>query len=88
MPLPETHGSFNLLPRFAFKVIEIVESTKDFTATLKLRQTNDFVFDTPNNCIVGFAIVGEAEICAGADECLTWNPSVIGAARVGCTEIA
>jgi len=88
MPLPSKFGSISILPRLAFKVLEVLHSARDFLTTLKLRQTNDFVFDTPNNCIVGFAIVGAAEICAGGVACDTYNPSVIGAAQVGCTEVA
>jgi hypothetical protein len=92
MPLPYTFGAIEIPSRIAFKVIEIEDNVENFTSILKLRQAgkdiDDGVFDPANNCLVGFAIVGVAKICSGGDECDTFNPSVIGAAQLGCTKIA
>lgn len=91
-PLPYVFGSMEIPPRIKFKVIEIEDNVENFTSILKLRQAGkeigDGYFDEPNNCIVGFAILGTAQICTGGDPCDTFNPSVIGAALVGCTQIA
>lgn len=92
MPLPFTFGSIAIPDRLAFKVIEIEDNPEQFTSIVKLRQIGkdfgDGVFDTANNCLVGFAVVGSAKICVGGNPCDTYNPSVIGAAVIGCTEIA
>lgn len=91
-PLPYTFGAIDIVPRISFKVIEIEENPNEFTSILRLRQTgtgfSDGVFDRPGNCIIDFAVVGEAKICVGGNDCDTYNPSVIGAAVVDCTEIA
>lgn len=92
MPLPYTFGSIDIPSRLAFKVIEIEDNPEKFTSILKLRQSgkdlDDGVFDLPNNCILGFAFLGTSEICVGGDACATWNPSVLGGALLGCTEVA
>lgn len=92
MPLPETYGSIAISSRTKFKVIEITDNPDRFTTILKLRQagtgTGDGVFDLPNNCLISFAVIGEARICSGGDTCDAFNPSIIGAALVGCTQIA
>lgn len=89
-PLPNTFGSVQINPITAFKVIEIDEDPNSFTTTLKLRQSgknfNDGVFNLPTNAIVGFAIVGTAIVASGNTD--PYNPSVIGAARVGSTRVA
>lgn len=87
-PLPYTFGSVMIPPNWGFKIIEIEGKPKDFTTVLKLRQINDLVFNAPGNCIVGFAVIGEAIICEGGDPCDAYNPSVIGAAKIGCTRIS
>lgn len=91
-PLPFVFGSIEIPARLKFKVIEITDNVENFTSILKLRQAGtefgDGYFDEPNNCVVGFAIVGFAQICVGGDPCDTFNPSVIGAAQVGCTKVA
>lgn len=88
-PLPQVHGSFSINPNFGFKVIEKVEDPSSFQITLKLRQIgrnlSDGVLNTPNNAIIGFAIVGQARIVEGDSD--TWNPSVAGAAKIGFTRI-
>lgn len=91
-PLPYVFGSISVPANFAFKVIEIDENPKQFTSILKLRQVgttpSDGVFNTPENCIVGWAVVGTAVICVGGNACDQYNPSVVGAAQVGCTLVA
>jgi hypothetical protein len=92
MPLPYTFGSVEIPARFGFKVIQIEDSPARFTSILKLRQigteVDDGVLDPPTNCILGFAVIGTSIICSGGDYCDTYNPSDVGAALVGCTEIA
>lgn len=92
MPLPYTFGAIEIPSRIAFKVIEIEDNVENFTSILRLRQTgkdiDDGVFDPANNCLVGFAVIGIAKICSGGNECDTFNPSVVGAAQLGCTKIA
>lgn len=91
-PLPYISGSIEIPDRIRFKVLEVEDSVESFTSILRLRQTGretgDGYFDTPNNCIVGFAIVGVAEICVGGDACDTYNPATIGGAQVGCTLVS
>lgn len=91
-PLPYTFGAIDIADRYRFKILEIEDSVDSFTSMLKLRQTGtnegDGYFDTPNNCIVGYAIVNAAQICVGGDACDTYNPATIGGAQVGCTLIA
>lgn len=92
MPLPDTFGSIAILPRVMFKVISISEDPSDFTATLKLRQVgnsyDDGFLDSPDVAIVGFAVIGVSVIAGTGDTDDTWNPSVIGAALIGSTEVA
>lgn len=91
-PLPDTFGALKIAPNVAFKVIRIDENPKTFYTTLKLRQigTNlsDGFFNNLTVAIVGFAIVGESVLTAETDLCKTWNPSVAGAAQLGCTKVA
>lgn len=92
MPLPWALGSLSIHPNVAFKIIEMDEDPKNFTTLIKLRQTgkdhHDGYFTTIAASIVGFAVVDESVVGAGADPCQTWNPSVVGAAYTGCTEVA
>jgi hypothetical protein len=93
MPLPYTFGAIAIEPRIAFKVIEIEDNPEKFTSILKLRQIgrdiDDGVFDDPESCIVGFAVIGLAKICEGGTECDTFlGTPVVGAAQVGCSQIA
>lgn len=85
MPLPYVFGSVSIMPNIGFKVVEIVENPKDFTSSIKLRQIGPLVFNTPNNCIVGYAKIDEAVICVGGTPCDTYERSVIGAAKIGCS---
>lgn len=91
-PLPLQFGSLAIDPRIAFKIIEIAEDPKSFSADIKLRQIGVDVFDgqfnTPGSFILGFAVLGDALLQPTEDECATWNPSVLGAAQMGCTEVA
>lgn len=87
-PLPDVFGSLIIHPSTAWKVIEIEDRPASFLSILKLRQINDFVFNKPGNCLVSFAIIGESVICEGGTPCDTYNPSNIGAAQVGCTEVS
>jgi len=92
MPLPDIFGSFAIHRNVAFKILEIDENPRDFTSVLKLRQAGftftDGYFNEQPSCIVGFAVVGEGNICAGGTACDTYNPAAVGGAQVGCTEIA
>lgn len=89
VPLPRQFGAISISPAIAFKAISTSHLPKSFISELKLRQVgtelNDGVFNVPNNCIVGFAIIGEAVICAGDTD--PFNPSVIGAAKIGSTKV-
>jgi len=91
-PLPRTFGSISISPDIAFKIIEIKHDTKKFETSLKLRQKgislSDGTFSEPGSCILGFAIVNDGLICGQSDPCDAWNPSVLGAAQLGCTKIA
>lgn len=88
-PLPEVHGSFSLSPNLGFKVIEKVEDPTSFEITLKLRQVgknlSDGVLNTPTSAVIGFAVIGQARIKPGDTD--TWNPSVLGGARIGFTKV-
>lgn len=89
-PLPDTFGSLEISPNIAFKIIEIDENPKTFESILKLRQVGtelfDGMFNAPGNSIIGFAVIGEAVIGIGDTD--PWNPSVLGAAKIGETEVA
>jgi hypothetical protein len=91
-PLPLTYGPISIPPNVAWKVIERVDNPKNFDTTLKLRQAGtsleDGYFNFPGSSIIGYAVIGVATIGGTGDSADTWNPSVIGAARVGSTEIA
>lgn len=88
-PLPETFGSIAIDPNLAFKVIELNEDPRSFTTMLKLRQKgtllNDGVFNEDTNCIVGFGVIGVCKIAGSGSE--SFNPSVIGAAKIGVTKV-
>lgn len=90
--LPLQFGSFSINPRIGFKIIEISHNAQKFTSKLKLRQfgttLDDGFYDTPFSSILGFAILGLAPIDGESVPCDTYNPSVLGAARLGCTETA
>lgn len=87
-PLPYTFGSTVIDPNIAFKVIQITHDEKQFVSTLKLRQIgtslSDGTFIQPQAYRIGYAVVGDGVI-RGTDADETWNPSVVGAARVGNT---
>lgn len=89
-PLPYTFGSLQVSKNIAFKVIEINENPKDFTTILKLRQIgtsiSDGVFNVEDSSIIGFAVIGKAKIKPGATD--PWNPSVVGAAKIGFTRVS
>lgn len=91
-PLPNKAGSLFVLPQMAFKVIEIDQDPNTFTSIVKLRQIgtslSDGWFTNPTSSIIGFAIVGAAKIGGTGDTNAQWNPSVIGAALVGSTNVA
>lgn len=91
-PLPYTFGAIAIEPRVSFKIISIDDNPSDFTSILKLRQVGkglgDGVFDAPGSCRIDYASVGTGRICLPGDPCEQYNPSVIGAAQVGCTEVA
>ena len=91
-PLPRQFGSISIPSRIGFKVIEKSEDPRTFLTRLKLRQLGsnigDGVLDGPESCILGFAKIDGCILAPGGDPCGTWNPSVVGAAQVDCTEIA
>ena len=91
-PLPYTFGAIEIKPRVSFKIIGIDDNPNEFTTILKLRQTGksygDGYFDQPGNCKIDFAVIGEAKVCVGGDDCANFNPSVIAAAQIGCTLVA
>lgn len=92
-PLPFQSGSVSIPPAMAFKVIEINEDPNTFETSLKIRQVgsteSDGWYTTPGTCaIIGFHQIDGAVICGDGNACDSYNPSVIGAARVGCTETA
>lgn len=86
-PLPGTYGSISIPYTYGWKIIEITDNPKEYTTILKLRQIDDLVFNAPNNCIVGYAVIGSGAICAGGDSCDTFEVATIGGAQVGCTLI-
>lgn len=90
-PLPYRYGSVSIPPEMGFKVLEIKEDPKSFLTTLKLRQigrlTGDGYFTADDCGMVGYGVIGIATICGTGSECDQYNPSVIGAAQVGCTEL-
>lgn len=90
-PLPRQFGSIMIHPRTAFKVIQKQEQPRTFLTKVKLRQigkaVNDGTFESSGSSILGFAIIGVSVIQGAADPCDTWNPSVLGAAQLGCTEV-
>jgi hypothetical protein len=87
-PYPNIFGSIKILPRVAFKVIGIEEDPKEFTTVLKLRQSGtefeDGYFDMPGSSRYDFGVYGESVYQEG-NACATFNPSVYGAAKYGCT---
>lgn len=91
MPLPSSFGSISIAPEVEFKILEIKEDPKKFETTLKLRQTGvnigDGYLGTSDCATVGFAVIGVSTICGTGDTCATFNPSVIGAAKIGCTTL-
>lgn len=92
-PLPDIFGAIEIPARLKFKVLEIEDNVEKFTRTLKLRQAGtdlgDGNFDSPGSCaIIELTVIGESTICEEGDPCATWNPSIIGAAQIGCTELS
>jgi hypothetical protein len=91
-PLPDEFGSVSIEENIGFKVIEIDENPKTFETLLKLRQVgtgfSDGVFNAPGNAIVGFAVIGTAEIQAGGTDCDKYQGSPVGAAKIGCTAVS
>lgn len=90
-PLPNTFGSLSVDPRIVFKIIRIDENPETFETVFKLRQAgteiNDGYYDEPGSSIIGYAVIGEAVIGEGDIGNEQWNPSVIGAALIGQTEV-
>jgi len=91
-PIPNKNGSLYVLPNVAFKIIEIDHDPNTFTSILKLRQIgttlSDGYFNNPASAIIGYAVIGSAAIGGTGSTDAQWNPSVIGAARVGSTQVA
>lgn len=91
-PLPDTFGSISIDPGVGFKIIGITEEPKDFLTTLKIRQIgttlSDGYLSDPEVPIVGLAIIGIAILAGPGDTDATWNPSVVGAAKIGATKVA
>lgn len=91
-PLPNKNGSLFVLPNVAFKVIEIDHDPNTFTTILKLRQIgttlSDGYFNLPTSSIIGYAVIGQSAIGGTGSTDAQWNPSVIGAARVGSTVLS
>lgn len=91
-PLPNKNGSLYVLPNVAFKIIEIDQDPNTFTTILKLRQIgstlSDGYFNVPTSSIIGFAVIGQAKIGGTGSTDAQWNPSVLGAARVGSTVLS
>lgn len=90
-PMPNTYGSIEINPNTAFKIIEINENPKTFETTLKLRQIgvslSDGVFTETSIPILGFAVLGVAVLQEDTDPNDTWNPSILGGAMLGATEV-
>lgn len=90
-PLPNTYGSTAIPSEMGFKIIEIKEDPRTFETTLKLRQigndTGDGFFTSDTCGIIGFATIGVSTICGTGDIADGFNPSVIGAAIIGYTEL-
>lgn len=88
-PLPLVFGSNFIPPQIRFQVMEIAHNVRSFTSRLKLRQTGvdltDGQFNEEGNNLVGFAVIGVAVLGGPGDTCATFNPSVAGAAKIGCT---
>jgi hypothetical protein len=91
-PLPNKNGSLFVLPNVAFKVIEIDNDAVNFTTILKLRQVgttiSDGYFNNPTSSVIGFAVIGSAAIGGTGSTDAKWNPSALGAARVGSTVLS
>lgn len=89
-PLPDTLGSTVIDGNMAFKIISITHDEKQFISTLKLRQCgttlSDGVLNLPKNSRVGFAVIGDGII--GGTGVQSFNPSVIGGARIGNTLVS
>lgn len=89
-PLPKQFGARAIPPVIAFKVLRITDFPKTFVSELKLRQIgtelNDGQYNNEGNCIVGFAVIGSCKIADGDTD--PFNPSVIGAAKIGETKTA
>lgn len=91
LPLPNVHGSVFIPSAMEFKIIEIDEDPGTFTSTLKLRQSgkslSDGWFSDPNNAIIGYAVIGITKIDGQGNFDDQWNPSILGAARLGSTAL-
>lgn len=85
MVLPYVFGNNQIFGEAAFKVIEISENPKNFITTLKLRQTTAGWLTDSGSCLVGYARVGEAEICGSGTACDSYEVALIGGAKIGCT---
>ena len=84
-PLPNLYGSIAISDSIAFKILEINHSVKQFTTTLKLRQsgtdTGDGFFY--ESAIVGFAKIGSSVLETDAlNYNLDYVPSVLGGAII------
>lgn len=91
-PLPYKFGSVSIPEQMGFKVIEIKEDPRSFQTTLKLRQigtdTGDGFFTADTCARIGLATIGVGTVCGTGDIADGYNPSVVGAAVVGYTEVA
>jgi len=91
-PIPKTTGSISIEPQMGFKILEIKEDPKSFETSLKLRQIGidigDGYFSTSLCGIINYAIVGISQICEDGDIADSFNPSVVGAAVIGYTEVS
>lgn len=91
-PLPFTTGSISIDPALGFKVLEIKEDPKSFETTLKLRQIGieigDGYFNSSLCGVIGYAVIGLSQVCDTGNPEDTFNPSVVGAAVIGYTEVS
>lgn len=89
MPLPYTFGSISISRNVGFKIIGITDNPTNFTTSLKLRQigtdNDDGYFNVGEGCILGYAVIGDGTICAGGEDCDSFEVATIGAAKIGCT---
>lgn len=90
--LPNRYGSIEIRKDIAFKAISIEEDPKALEMIIKLRQVgngvSDGYFSEVASSLIGLAVIGKAIIAGEGDLGDSYNPSVIGAAKIGLTKIA